>query len=187
MVKIDINKITNDEDLKYALSLIEWVINEQEFRDYILNFKNSYGEHKFLQTKNDNRWHLNSLIFESENKDGTLCYWDFEIKFFESDTEITGFVEPNKKVINLNSKRLNRSMASICKTILHEYCHIVGMTHSLFEPKNGVWKETAPYAISEFAEFLIARKLGDFKYKKPTFKRKKLTERILYKLFGKLS
>lgn len=178
-IRIDIK--TENESLKKAIDLIQWAINEREFREYVLNFRNQYKVRSFLQTKNTNEWHLERLVSGSELNTGTDYTWDSVIAFFSSNTEIIGYTNDLQKIIYLNDKFLNRDLPSICNTLTHEYCHLVGMEHSLINPGNDIWMQTAPYAIGSYIQYMVEKKLN-LPAELPFFPKTSAFKRFKYKL-----
>lgn len=172
MNQILVNITTDNSSIKEAAALMEWAINQQELRDYILNFTNEYKEKNFLQSNQDNAWHLEKFV-------GGPC--KFSIAYFDSTTEIIGYTDGVNKVVNLNDKYLNRDLPAICNTLIHEYCHMVGMTHSFFNPGNIIWAQTAPYAIGAYVQYMIEKKFG-LVVSKPFFPKASAFRRFIYRL-----
>lgn len=168
------NKIIND-----AISEIRLVINSSELSNYILNFKNQYGSRHFLQSDKSNKWHYNQFISGSELGSSSDNAWDSVISFFSSTTEIIGYTDGKQKTIYLNDKYMDRDLPSICNTLIHEYCHLVGMSHSFFQSNE--WPQTAPYAIGCYTQYLIEKRLGH-QTTEPFFPKASLIKRIIHSL-----
>ncbi len=159
--KITINKgtISNEKVLK-ALDLLEWAVNEEELRLYILNFKNQFGFLCFLQTDENNEQILKRFVQGAERKTSIDFEWDFAITFFTAEGGMIGYTEAGEVEINLNTNFLDRELPQICNTLGHEFCHLVGMKHSFDNPGWEIWKQTAPYAIGQYIQYMVERKLG---------------------------
>lgn len=180
MEKLSINIQTDNSVIRGAIENIEWAINQQELLDYILNFKNQYGDNQFLQTEKSNSWHLNQFTSGSELGTKIDHVWDSVIAYFNSTTEIYGYIDGKQKIIYLNEMYLGRNMPAICNTLIHEYCHMVGMTHSLLNPGDKIWAQTAPYAIGAYMQYMIETKLG-FETTKPFFPKVSFFKRVVYR------
>lgn len=175
--KFTINIQTDNAVIKEAIAQIEWAITQPELKDYILNFKNRYNFRGFLQSDKSNEWHV-TKFFDGNSENNT---WSANIVYFDSTTEIIGYTENSNKTINLNNKYLNRSIPEICNTLIHEYCHMVGMVHSLFNPGDTVWAQTAPYAIGSYVQYMVETKLN-LPTTKPSFPKVSFFKRLVYKL-----
>jgi hypothetical protein len=159
--KITINRgNVTDERLLKALDMLEWAINELELREFITNFKNQYGIHGFLQTNETNAKILQRFVQGSENGTGVDFEWDFIIDFFTTGTGLIGYTEDGKVAINLNTTYLDRELPQVCNTLGHEFCHLVGMVHSFDNPGWTIWGQTAPYAIGQFIQYMVEKKMG---------------------------
>lgn len=166
---------TDNSIIKEAIIQTQWAVNQQELKDYILNFENQYGDKRFLQNNKSNEWHV-ARFFSGNSANYT---WFSNIGYFDSTTEVIGYTESSSKTINLNKKYLNRSVPEICNTLTHEYCHMVGMIHSLYNPSDIIWAQTAPYAIGNYVQYMVARKSGS-NNPIPTFPKASLFSRIAY-------
>lgn len=173
MKNITIQIDSTDPTMIEACELLQWAINQQELRDYILSFENFYGTKCFLQTRNSNEWHLEKFL-EAD-------IWEAFIWYFETDSDIIAYVTPSdSRVINLNKKHMNRPISEVCNTIAHEFCHVRSMSHSVFNPGEDIWMQTAPYAIGAYVQMLVERKLG-MNTKVRTFPIVGFWSRLLYK------
>ncbi len=181
MINIRVKYEGKDPVVIQALELIRWAVNEPEFWDYILKFRNQYGRKQFLQTTETNARVLERLINGSERGSEVDNEWDFLIDTFESDGSLIAYVEEDGTVIHLNSQHMGRSIAEVCNTLVHEYCHLVGLTHSFLNPGKGIWAQTAPYAIGHYVQYMVERKLG-IETKPPFFPKANLGRRVVYKI-----
>jgi len=181
MIDIKVKYKGEDPVITQALDLIRWAINEQEFWDYVLNFQNQYGCRQFLQTTETNARVLERLINGSERGSEIDNEWDFLISQFDSNGSLIAYVDEDGTVINLNSEYLGRSIAEVCNTLVHEYCHLVGLTHSFLDPGRNIWSQTAPYAIGQYIQYVVERKLG-IKSKPPFYPKASLGRRVVYKI-----
>ena len=178
---IKVSHNSNNPVVIQAIDLVQWAINEREFRDYVLNFRNQYERRQFLQTTETNARVLERLINGSERGSTIDNEWDFVIDQFESDGSLIAYVDEDGTVINLNSEYMDRSIAEVCNTLVHEYCHLVGLTHSFLDPGRNIWSQTAPYAIGQYIQYMVERKLG-IESKPPFFPKASLGRRVVYKI-----
>lgn len=178
---LSINIQTDNQIIRSAITQIEWAVNQKEFREYILNFKNQYRINCFLQNNNDNEWHLTQFVNGSELNTDIDYTWDSVVSYFDSTTEIIGYTNGLQKTIYLNEKYLNRDLPAICNTLVHEYCHLVGMVHSLFSPGDIIWSQTAPYAIGAYVQYMIEIKTG-LPAEKPFFPKVSAYRRVKYRI-----
>jgi hypothetical protein len=181
MISIRVKYEGDDPVVIHALELVQWAINEPEFWDYILNFTNHYGRRHFLQTKETNARVLERLINGAERRSEADNGWDFVVRRFDSGGSLVAFVEEDGNTIYMNSEYMDRSIAEICNTLVHEYCHLVGLTHSFFDPGRDIWTQTAPYAIGQYVQYMVERRLG-IESKPPFFPKASLGRRVVYKL-----
>lgn len=142
-----------------AINLVQWVVNQGDLRSYILNFTNRFGEKCFLQTRRTNLWHLEAFESGNERGSGRDRIWNIEIRYFDGSSGISAYTIPGDRKVWVNRTLLDGEVSDVCSTLVHEYCHLVGMTHSLLDER-GEWMQSAPYAIGAYAGYLIRRKLG---------------------------
>jgi len=180
--RIAVNKsMVADPLILEALDLIEWAINERELREYILNFRNSYGVKQFLQTCDSNLTILRKFVQGAEHGTEIDYEWDYLVDYFTSDGDIIGYTEEDSNEINLNTTYLQRDLPEICNTLVHEFCHLVGMEHSFYNPGFTIWKQTAPYAIGQYVQYMIERKMG-LDARPPFFPTATWGRRVAYKI-----
>lgn len=172
MIETKFVVLTDEPAVLEAIPHVQWVINQMEFRSYIINFKNCYGVYSFLQTRENNKQIYSRLYYSKEIV--------VNAKTFEDVDNIIAYVTVGNTV-NLNKDYLHRSTPEICNTLIHEYCHISGMVHSTLNPGDDIWAQTAPYAIGDYAEYLI-RKRMKMEAIKPSFKKAGLIATMIYKL-----
>lgn len=155
--QIAINPTISDspykENILKALEMVHWAINSRELREFILNSS-------FSQTDKDGSWHLDRFVLGSERGTEVDYEWDFNIRFITLESGTIAFSYPRELPINLNTRFLDREMPEICNTLVHEYCHLVGMVHSVENPGWRIWYRTAPYAIGRRVQEIVAKKFG---------------------------
>lgn len=179
---ISLNFKTDNEYIKECLSLIEWAINQEELRYYIINFRNQYNYRSFLQTNDSNYTTLKKFVSGAENDSKADYTWDSVVHHFISDGSVVAYTEDGKTIININDEYLDREIQEVCNTLVHEYCHLVGMRHNSLA-SNTSWEsyqQSAPYAIGAYVQYLIEKKLG-IETKKPSFEIVCFRRRLAYK------
>ena len=148
--------------IRKAIEKLLWAINHESFRKFIRDYTQLDGTQMFKQTKHSNEWHLKRFVEGNERlkaKKGDF-EMDLDIKFYFKNNKVIGYTRKGSIEINLNTKYLYRQVPSIVNTLVHEYCHLVGMTHSYRNPGWDFWLQTAPYAIGLKAEEMVSRLLG---------------------------
>lgn len=136
-----------------ALEMVEWAVNQVELHDFI--------EHaRFAQTDRDGKWHLDRFLSGDERGTGSDRALNFEIIFVDLQSGTAAVTYPDRNIVVLNTRFMDRSLPEICNTLVHEYCHLVGMTHSLEFPGWGIWYRSAPYSIGMKVERMVAREFG---------------------------
>lgn len=143
---------------KRVEKMILWVINDVRLRKFILEFKQRDGTPAFAQTDKSRVWHLTQFVQANERGLFKTDYkWDVQLKFyFKKWSKVIGFTNSGSTIINTNTKFVNDNENTDVKMAInniHEMCHIFGMTHSF--KRSYLWPDTAPYAIANFAGWLI--------------------------------
>lgn len=150
------------EQISQAFEILSRVINDNRMRVYIRDHNYmSDGSNicGFAQSNMGNVELLTRFVEGNERGISTVDYkWDFVIKFYRKYGSVIGYTNVGSKQINLNTKFMGRTVPHIVNTLIHEYVHVVGGTHSYKRSKS--WPDTSPYAIGAFAESLAAGYLG---------------------------
>ena len=95
-------------------------------------------------------------IVEFNYSSWSPLYWKYR--------KTTAYVDPSTpNTININTRKLNRSVASVVNTLVHEFVHTVdytdenhsGIDHGHAGNSNAGKEDTAPYWIGQQAELII--------------------------------
>ncbi len=132
--------------LQEAFSLLEDVVNSEEFKDRVINFKNSKGKRAFASNNNM----TNEEIFEAfmEGRETLQMDTPGEMNFYlqlynRPWSKVIGYTSQNTNVININWKYFkNFEPHEVASNLAHEWTHKIGFGH-----KSAKEHDSAPYAI----------------------------------------
>lgn len=148
-----------EEKVRKASELIRRVVNSEEFRKKVLNYKFN-GKRTF----NDNRGLTNRQIYKkilegSEKmtglgKNGTM---DLELELY-TDRESTtiGYTYPNIVRVYMNRKYFNRFRPyQVADNMMHEWLHKIGFDHEVKATPDR--RHSVPYAIGYIVKDLAKK------------------------------
>ncbi len=142
--------------LHQAFNLLERVVNSQEFKERVINFKNTKGERMFAS----NNGLTNEQIYE-KFMDGreilrpqTPGEMNFDLKMYNRFwSKVIGYTSPTTNVIHLNWKYFkNFGAHEVASNLAHEWTHKIGFDH-----RSAAEHDSAPYAIGYIVEEMAAR------------------------------
>lgn len=135
-----------------SVNKFKQVINHRSLRKFILNFTQLHrrGEKSFYQSKHSNAWLLKQFIGSGS----------IRIDFYIQGHNILAKTNKGAMRFSLSAKHFYCAVPAIVNNLVHEYCHLVGMHHSYFNPGWEKWLQTAPYAIGLKAEEIISKSMG---------------------------
>jgi hypothetical protein len=136
-----------------ALKLLEVVVNSDEFRDRVINFKNSIGVRAFAS----NKGMTNEEIFDSfmEGRETLQPNTPGEMNFFlnlyhKRWSKVIGYTSPETNIININWKFFrNFALSDVAGNLAHEWAHKIGFDH-----RSASERDSVPYAIGYIVEDL---------------------------------
>ena len=138
-----------------AFEVLEKVVNSEEFKNRVINFKNTQNERSFAS----NNGLSNEQIFDSfmEGRETLQPNTPGEMNFFLSlyykrFSKVIGWTEGSINVININWKFFkNFKPNEVAGNLAHEWTHKIGFDH-----ESAAEHDSAPYAIG-----YIVREMGE--------------------------
>lgn len=148
--------------LKRAIDMLQIVINSPLFRHEILDYK-TVAHGGFAQTNESSHRILERFVEGAERGSEIDNEIDLHLFFYINRWgRAIAYTTKGSIEINLNKKYFGtRGIAELANTLIHEYCHLVGMTHSYRNPGWSIWNHTAPYAIGNLVEKAVLSILGE--------------------------
>lgn len=157
---MDIKGFDGDSMVKVekAFEVLEAVVNSQEFKNRIVNFKNTAGERAFASNKKL----TNEQIYANfmEGKETLQPSTEGEMNFFISMyykrwSKVIGWTNGSINTINVNWKFFkNFKPNDVAGNLAHEWTHKIGYDH-----KSAAEHDSAPYAIGYIVREMGARYL----------------------------
>lgn len=146
------------QKLNLAFRALEMAVNSDEFRDRVINFKNSKGERAFAS----NKGMTNEEIYEHFMEGREILQQDTpgEMNFYLKQyhrwwSRVIGWTTPTTNVININWKFFkNYQPHEVAANLAHEWTHKMGFDHTSAKEH-----DSAPYAIGYIAGEIASRVL----------------------------
>lgn len=143
-----------------AMSQLEQVVNSQEFKDRVINFKNRDGVRAFKSNKDLTNEEIYTIFMEGREtlQPNTPNEMNFYLKLYNKPwSRVVGYTSATTNVININWKFFrNFESSSVAANLAHEWTHKIGFDH-----KSAAESDSAPYAIGrivgELAEKLAKK------------------------------
>jgi hypothetical protein len=138
-----------------AFEVLEKVVNSEEFKNRVINFKNTQNERSFAS----NNGLSNEQIFDSfmEGRETLQPNTPGEMNFFlklyhKRYSKVIGWTDGSINVININWKFFkNFKPNEVAGNLAHEWTHKLGFDH-----QSAAEHDSAPYAIG-----YIVREMGE--------------------------
>lgn len=139
--------------MQKALALLEVVVNSEEFKDRVINYKNKKGQRQFAS----NEGQSNEQIYETFMAGVETLQPDtpFEMNFYlnlyyKRWSKVIGWTTPDTNQININSKYFyGYEPHEVAGNLAHEWTHKIGYGHA-----SASEHDSAPYAIGYIVEEL---------------------------------
>lgn len=146
------------EKLKLSFKVLEEVVNTEEFKDRVINFKNSKGVRAFASNKGLSNEQIYAIFMEGREtlQQDTPGEMNFYLKLYHKPwSRVIGYTSGDTNVININWKYFkNFAPAQVASNLSHEWTHKIGFDH-----KSAKEHDSAPYAIGYIVEEMAARLL----------------------------
>ena len=137
--------------MQAAFAITERVVNSIEFKDRVINFKNTAGQRAFRS----NKGMTNEEIYEDfmdgretlqQNTPGEM---NFFLKLYNRPwSRVIGYTSADVNLININKRFFkNYQPADVAGNLVHEWTHKLGFDHT-----SASEHDSAPYAIGYIAE-----------------------------------
>ncbi len=144
--------------LDSAFKALEYVVNSDEFKNRVINFKNSKGQRSFAS--NDGK--SNEEIFEifMDGRETLQHDTSGEMNFFlnlyyKRWSRVVGYTSATTNTININWKYFrNYEAHEVAGNLAHEWTHKLGFDH-----RSASEHDSAPYAIGYIVEELAEKYL----------------------------
>lgn len=139
----------SDESLKKindALIILEKIVNSEEFKERVINFKNSKGERLFASNKGLSNEQIYQIFMEGKEilQPDTEGEMNFYLNLYNSWwSRVIGYTDGTTNVININWKFFKTNpISDVAANLAHEWTHKIGFDH-----KSAKERDSAPYAI----------------------------------------
>ncbi len=129
-----------------AFNVLEKVVNSEEFKDRVINFKNTKGERAFASNKGLTNEEIYDIFMEGKEtlQQDTAGEMNFFLKLYNSWwSRVIGYTSPDVNLININWKYFKTYRPSdVAGNLAHEWTHKIGFDH-----QSAAEHDSAPYAI----------------------------------------
>ncbi len=149
--------------LKTAFTVLEQVMNSQEFKDRVINFKNSKGERAFASNDNMTNEDIYTLLMEGREKlqPDTVGEMNYFLKLYNNPfSPVIGQTNGRVNLIKVNWKFFkNFKPNEVAGNLAHEWLHKMGFDHASAKEHDSV-PYAVGYIVREMAtNLLLAREL----------------------------
>lgn len=147
------------EKMETALRALEEVVNSEEFKERVINFKNKKGERSFASNKGLTNEQIYAQFMEGREtlQQNTPNEMNFFLKLYNKPwSKVIGYTSQNTNVININLKYFKgNSINNVAANLAHEWLHKIGFGH-----KSAAEHDSAPYAIGYIVGQLVKARLS---------------------------
>ncbi len=148
------------QKLQSAFSFMEKVINTEEFRSRVINFKNKKGERKF----ESNRGLSNEEIYEIFMEGREVLQMDTPgevnlfLKLYDNPmSRVIGYTTSKTNLININWKYFKQfKIHEVAANLTHEWTHKLGFGHTSAKEHDSV-----PYAIGYIIRDMVLKSMNN--------------------------
>jgi len=146
----------NLKKMEKAFEVLEKVVNSDEFKDRVVNFKNTKGERAFASNKGLSNEQIYEVFMEGREtlRPNTPGEMNFDLRLYNrSWSRVIGYTTPDTNLININWKYFkNFGAHEVAANLAHEWTHKIGFDHS-----SAAEHDSAPYAIGYIIEEMAAK------------------------------
>ncbi|HXH32253.1 MAG TPA: hypothetical protein VNJ01_15735 [Bacteriovoracaceae bacterium] len=139
-----------------SFALLQKVVNSQEFKDRVVNFKNSRGERAFASSTGLTNEEIFGMFMEGreELQVNTPGEMNFYLRLYHKRwSSVVGYTSPDTNVISINKKYFkNYGLNEVAGNLAHEWCHKLGFGHA-----SAAEHDSVPYGIGYIVEELAAK------------------------------
>lgn len=140
--------------LQKAFDALEHVLNSEEFKEAVINFKNKKGERAFASNDGKSNEEIYQLIMEGretlqQNSPGEMnLYLKLYTNWF---SRVIGYTTPSVNTINMNWKYFRYyTPGDVAGNLMHEWLHKLGFDH-----RSASEHDSVPYAVGYLVEDMI--------------------------------
>lgn len=142
--------------LEDAFRVLELAVNSEEFKERVINFKNSRGERAFASNKGFSNEEIYAQFMEGREtlQQDTPGEMNFFLKLYNrSWSKVIGYTSPDTNTININWKFFkNFKPSDVASNLAHEWTHKIGFGHASAKEH-----DSAPYAIGYIVKDIASR------------------------------
>jgi len=139
--------------LNKAFVVLERVVNSEQFKDRIINFKNKSGARGFASNKGLTNEQIFAQIMEGREtlQPNTPNEMNYYVNlYYKRWTSVVGYTTPNTNTININSKFFGAYEPNeVAGNLAHEWSHKIGFDHT-----SAAQHDSVPYAVGYIVEEL---------------------------------
>lgn len=147
------------EKMETAFRALEDVVNSEEFKERVINFKNINGERSFASNKGLSNEEIYAQFMEGREtlQQNTPNEMNFFLKLYNKPwSKVIGYTSQDINVININWKYFKgNSINNVAANLAHEWTHKIGFGH-----KSAAEHDSAPYAIGYIVGQLVKARLS---------------------------
>jgi hypothetical protein len=147
---------TSREKLQLAFEVLEEVVNSEEFKDRVINFKNSLGERSYKSNKGFTNEEIYQIFMEGREilQPDTPMEMNFFLRLYNRPwSRVIGYTSGSTNVISINWKFFkNYQPHQVASNLAHEWIHKLGFDHTSAREH-----DSAPYAIGYIVGDMAAK------------------------------
>lgn len=144
--------------LNRAFQVLEAVMNSEEFKNRVINFKNKRGERAFLSNKGMTNEEVYEHLMEGREdlQPETAGEMNFYLRLYNSPwSRVIGYTSGDTNVISINQKYFrNFTPADVAGNLAHEWTHKMGFDH-----RSASEHDSVPYAVGYIVDEMAAKLL----------------------------
>jgi hypothetical protein len=144
------------DKMNKAFEVLETVVNTEEFKNRVINFKNDKGERAFASNKGKSNEEIYAQFMDGREtlQPNTPGEMNFFLKLYnKSWSKVIGYTDGSTNVININWKFFkNFQPSDVAGNLAHEWTHKIGFDHT-----SAAEHDSAPYAIGYIVREMSAK------------------------------
>jgi hypothetical protein len=167
MISINLVKTTNYDDarltiLKSALALIPPVLNSQNFKDAVINYKTngqltfSFKKNLFKDFEHYTNQQVYDMIMQAQEDPGNVADGSIDL-YLEllpgGGGSTIGYGNPGEETIYTYQDWFDQAKPEeIVNHITHEWCHKIGFDHAAYPWQDKFRENSVPYGVGDLVE-----------------------------------
>lgn len=145
--------------LESAFDVLEKVVNSEEFKSRVINFKNTKGQRAFASNNGLSNEQIYAIFMDGREtlQQNTPGEMNFFLKLYSRPwSKVVGWTNPDINTININWRFFKNYKANeVAGNLAHEWTHKIGFGHI-----SAAEHDSAPYAIGYIVEEMAAHYLS---------------------------